>query len=51
MTYACPTWKYAADAHLLKMQCLQNRILRAMGNLDKGTLVRELHVAFKIPYV
>jgi hypothetical protein len=35
MTHACPTWKYVADAHLLKLQCLQNIVLRATGNLDK----------------
>jgi hypothetical protein len=51
MTYACPTWEYAADAHLLKLQRLQNRILRAIGNIDRRTPVRTLHVAFKIPYV
>jgi hypothetical protein len=39
------------DAHLLKLHCLQNRVLCAIGNLDRGTLVGELHVAFKIPYV
>jgi hypothetical protein len=22
MTYACPTWEYATDAHLLKLQPL-----------------------------
>jgi hypothetical protein len=27
MTYACPTWEYAADAHLLKFQRLQIRAL------------------------
>jgi hypothetical protein len=48
---ACPTWDYAADAHLLKSQRLQNRVLRATGNLDRCTPVRELHVTFKIPYV
>jgi hypothetical protein len=47
MTYACPV----ADAHLLKLQRLQNRALRAIGNLDRCTPVRELHVAFKIRYV
>jgi hypothetical protein len=26
-TYACPTWEYAAHAHLLKLQRLQNRVL------------------------
>jgi hypothetical protein len=50
-TYACPTWEYAADAQLLKLQRLQNRVLRAIGNLDRRTLVREMCVAFKIPYV
>jgi hypothetical protein len=51
MIYACPTWEYAADAHLLKWQQLQNRVLRAIENLDRCTPVRELHVAFKIIYV
>jgi hypothetical protein len=50
-TYACATWEYAADAHLLKLQRLQNRVLRAVGNLDRCTPIRELQVAFKIPYV
>jgi hypothetical protein len=41
----------AADAHLLKLQNLQNRVPRPIGNLDRRTPVRELHVAFRIPYV
>jgi hypothetical protein len=51
MTYACPTWEFAADTHLMKLQRLQNRVLRAIGNLDRRTPVRDLHLAFKIPYV
>jgi hypothetical protein len=51
MTYACPTWKYAEDAHLLKRQRLQNRVLRDIANLDRRTTVCEMHVAFKIPYM
>jgi hypothetical protein len=47
----CPIWEHAADAHLLNLQRLQNRVLRAIGNLDRCTPVRELHVAFKFPYV
>jgi hypothetical protein len=43
--------EYGVGAHLLKLQRLQNRVLRAIGNLDRRTSVRELHVAFKIPYV
>jgi hypothetical protein len=51
MIYACPTWEFAADAHLMKLQRSQNRVLRAIGNLDRRTTVRDLHLAFKIPYV
>jgi hypothetical protein len=42
MIYACPTWEYAADAHLLKLQrySLPGRRIQ----------VRDLHVAFKIHY-
>jgi hypothetical protein len=51
MTYACPTWEFAADTHLMKLQRLQNRVLPAIGNLDRSTPVRDLHLAFKIPNV
>jgi hypothetical protein len=34
----------------LKLERLRNRELRATGNLDRRTPVRELHVAFKILY-
>jgi hypothetical protein len=43
--------KYAVDVHLFKLQRLQNRLLRATGNIGRCTPVRELHMAFKIPYV
>jgi hypothetical protein len=42
MTHACPSWEYPADAHLLKLQRLQNRVLRAMGSFHRGTQVREM---------
>jgi hypothetical protein len=48
MTYACPACEFAVESHLLKLQRLQNRVLRTIG---KRTTVRDLHVAFKIPYV
>jgi hypothetical protein len=51
MTYACRTWEYEADAHLLKSQRLQDRVHRAIGNFDRLTPARELQVVFKIPYV
>jgi hypothetical protein len=51
ITCTCPILEYAVDAHLLKLQRLQNTIIRAVWNFDRRTAVRELHVAFKIPYV
>jgi hypothetical protein len=51
MTYACPTWEFAADTHLLKLQHLQSRVLRTVGDLDRCTPVRDLHLAFNIAYV
>jgi hypothetical protein len=51
LTYACPAWEFAADSHLLKLQRLQNRVLRTIGNFPWRTPVRELHKAFSIPYV
>jgi hypothetical protein len=51
MTYACPTWEYAVDDHLLILQRLQNRVLRAAGNLNGCKPFRDMHVVFKIPCV
>jgi hypothetical protein len=44
-------WDYVSSAILLKMQHLQNRFLHATGNIDRRTLVRELHLALNVPYV
>jgi hypothetical protein len=37
--------------HALKLQRLQNRVLRAIGNLDRCTPVHKMHAALKIPYM
>jgi hypothetical protein len=50
MTYASPAWEFAANTHLLKLQRLKNKVLRATGNSPRRTPVRELHEAFNIPY-
>jgi hypothetical protein len=51
MTYAYPAWELAADIHLLKLQRLQNKMLRTVGNFPRCTSVRDLHTAFNLPYV
>jgi hypothetical protein len=51
MTYACPAWEFAADTHLIKLQGLQNKALRTIGNFARRTQVREMHMVFQLPYV
>jgi hypothetical protein len=51
MTYASPAWEFAAKTHLLKLQRLQNKVLRTIGNFPRHTPVRELHKAFNIQYI
>jgi hypothetical protein len=51
MTYACPAWEFVAESHLLKLQRLQNKVLRTIGSFLRRTSVRDMHVAFQIPYI
>jgi hypothetical protein len=51
MTYACPAWEFGADARILKLQRLQNNVLRTVGIFPRFTPVRELHMAFQVSYV
>jgi hypothetical protein len=51
MTYASPAWEFAAHTHLMKLQRLQNKVLRTIGNFPRCTPVRDLHVVFEIPFV
>jgi hypothetical protein len=49
--YACPAWELAADTYLLKLQRLQCKVLRTIGNFPRCTPVRDLHTVFNLPYV
>jgi hypothetical protein len=51
MTYTCSTWDFAADTHLMKLQRLQNKVLRTIRNFPRHTPVCKLHKAFSIPYI
>jgi hypothetical protein len=35
----------------MKLQRLQNKVLRTIGNFPRRTPVREMHKAFSIPYI
>jgi hypothetical protein len=51
MTHASTAWEFAADTHLMKLQRLQNKVLRTIDKYPRLTPVRDLHLAFHIPYV
>jgi hypothetical protein len=51
MSYAYTAWKFAADNNLVKLQRLENKILRTTGNFTRRTPVRILHMASKLPYI
>jgi hypothetical protein len=48
---ACTAWEFAAETHPIKLQHLQNKALHTIGNFPRRTPIRELHVAFHLPYV
>jgi hypothetical protein len=51
MTYACPAWEFAADTHLMKLQRLQNKVLRTTGKFPRNTPIHDMQISFQIPYV
>jgi hypothetical protein len=51
ITYASPTWEFAANTHLMKLQRLQNKVPRTIGNYPRRKPVRDLHMAFQVLYV
>jgi hypothetical protein len=51
ISYASPAWEIAADSYLLKLQHLQNKVLRTTGNLPRRIPTRNLHMAFNILYL
>jgi hypothetical protein len=51
LTYVCPTWETAADKRLMKLQRLQNKLLRVIGGLARRTPTRYMHMTLQILYV
>jgi hypothetical protein len=51
MTQAYRVWEFAADTHLIKLQHLENKVLRTTGNFPSHIQVREMQMGFHLPYV
>jgi hypothetical protein len=50
MTCAWPAWELAADIYLLKLQRLQNKVLRTTGKFASRTPVRDMPTATNLLY-
>jgi hypothetical protein len=48
VTYACLPWEFAGDTHPLKLQHLQNKVLRTTGKFPSCILIREMNMAFQV---
>jgi hypothetical protein len=46
-----PPGNFAADTKLLKLQRLNNKVFRTIGNFPSCTPVRDLHTALNLPYM
>jgi hypothetical protein len=46
MTYECPAGEFAADTELMKLQTLQNKVLRNIGKFTRNISVRDMHKLF-----
>jgi hypothetical protein len=51
MTYACTALEFVADTHLLKLQRLQNKVLRTIDKFPKSTPIHDMHISLQVPYV
>jgi hypothetical protein len=50
MAYACLAWEFAADNHVIKLQRLQNKVLRTTGKQPRSTPVRDLYMCLKLDF-
>jgi hypothetical protein len=51
MTYAWPACEFATGTYLLKLQRLQNKVVRTIRSFPRRMSVRDMHMTFWIPYV
>jgi hypothetical protein len=51
MAYACSAFEFVVDTHLIKLQCLQSKVLCTIGSFQRRTSVCEMHMAFHLSCV
>jgi hypothetical protein len=50
VTDISPTWEYGAVINLMKLQWLQNKVIRTTGKFTMNAPIRYMHTAFQITY-
>lgn len=48
LLYACPVWSLTSDSNLKKIQIIQNKFLRIIGNYRRFTQIETMHRELKI---
>lgn len=51
LTYGCPIWNMTCASNYQKLQILQNKFLRLVGNYPRYTPIHQLHDELKIEYI
>ena len=51
LTYACPVWNFTCDSNIKKLQIVQNKCLRIIGNYPRYTPCYIMHEQLNIEYI
>ena len=51
MLYACPVWSMSCKSSIEKLQRVQNKFLRIIGNYRRYTLISCMHEEMKVEYI
>ena len=51
ISYGCPVWSNISESNFNKVQILQNKFLRLIGNYPRYTWINKMHVELKIEFI
>ena len=51
LTYVCPVWSMICRSQYDKLQILQNKFLRLIGNFRKYSKISEMHAKLNVEYI
>lgn len=51
MLYACPVWSMTSQTNINKLQIVQNKFLRIIGQYRRFSLISQMHKDLKVEYI